>query len=48
MSEMNYTLNGESTNLTGSITLTKASGTAVTFDTQGQYLEKDISLTLNA
>ena len=38
----------DSTNLTGTITLTKASGTKVTFDTDKKYITKDIELTINA
>lgn len=38
----------DSTNLTGTITLTKASGTKVTFDTDKKYITKDIELTVNA
>ena len=38
----------DSTNLTATITLTKASGTKVTLDTDKKYITKDIELTLNA
>lgn len=38
----------DSTNLTGTITLSKASGTKVTFDTDHKYLTKDIELTIDA
>lgn len=38
----------DSTNLTGTITLTKASGTKVTLDTDKKYITKDIELTINA
>lgn len=37
-----------STNLTGTITLSKATGTKVTLDTDHKYLSKDIELTINA
>ena len=36
------------TNLTGTITLSKATGTKVTLDTDKKYLTKDIELTINA
>lgn len=38
----------DSTNLTGTITLSKATGTKVTLDTDKKYLTKDIELTINA
>ena len=38
----------DGTNLTGTVTLTKASGTKVTLDTDKKYLTKDIELTINA
>ena len=38
----------DNTNLTGTITITKASGTKVTFDTDKKYITKDIELTVNA
>ena len=38
----------DSTNLTGTITLSKATGTKVTLDTDHKYLSKDIELTINA
>ena len=41
------TLNSD-TNLTGTITLSKATGTKVTLDTDHKYLTKDIELTVNA
>ena len=37
----------DSTNLTGTITLSKATGTKVTLDTDKKYLTKDIELTIN-
>lgn len=37
-----------STNFTGSITITKASGTKVTLDTDKKYITKDIELTIDA
>ena len=40
------TLN-DSTNLTGTITVSKATGTKVTLDTDKKYIEKDIELTIN-
>lgn len=36
------------TNLTGTITLSKATGTKVTLDTDHKYLTRDIELTVNA
>ena len=38
----------DSTNLTGTITLSKATGTKVTLDTDHKYLTKDIELTIDA
>lgn len=38
----------DSTNLTGTITISKATGTKVTLDTDHKYLSKDIELTINA
>lgn len=38
----------DSTNLTGTITVSKATGTKVTLDTDHKYLNKDIELTINA
>ena len=38
----------DSTNLTGTIILSKATGTKVTLDTDKKYLTKDIELTINA
>lgn len=38
----------DSTNLTGTITLSKATGTKVVLDTDKKYLTKDIELTINA
>lgn len=38
----------DSTNLTATITLSKATGTKVTLDTDSKYLTKDIELTINA
>lgn len=38
----------DNTNLTGTITLSKATGTKVTLDTDKKYLTKDIELTINA
>ena len=38
----------DSTNLIGTITLSKATGTKVTLDTDNKYLTKDIELTINA
>lgn len=38
----------DGTNLTGTITLSKATGTKVTLDTDSKYLTKDIELTINA
>lgn len=37
----------DGTNLTGTITLSKATGTKVTLDTDHKYLTKDIELTIN-
>lgn len=38
----------DGTNLTGSVTLTKSSGTKITLDTDKKYITKDIELTINA
>lgn len=38
----------DSTNLTGTVTITKASGTKVTLDTDKKYITKDIEITINA
>lgn len=38
----------DSTNLTGSITITKASGTKIVLDTDKKYITKDIELTIDA
>jgi len=37
----------DSTNLTGTITLSKATGTKITLDTDKKYIDKDIELTIN-
>lgn len=38
----------EDTNLTGTVTLLKATGTKITFDTDQKYITKDIEITVNA